>query len=176
MLTKVKICTSDIVHTSNGYYYIVMAMRTILCLIQGRGDPKEAYYRRFEAAILMTELAKWNGITHTELNKTYTGGDNEDGTKSFQSVCLITSAESYWYSRIWENLKNITLLGTDNYPKTTTTTYDILCRYKKPTPQRQVHTSPAAVMFVQSGDTDKNKTAPGIDGRLFPEVTCYHCQ
>ena len=169
MFTKVKICTSDIVHTSNGYYYIVMAMRTILCLIQGRGDPKEAYYRRFEAAILMTELAKWNGITHTELNKTYTGGDNEDGTKSFQSVCLITSAESYWYSGIWENLKNITLLGTDNYPKTTTTTYDILCRYKKPTPQRQLHMPPSSSMFFQIGDTERIKRVPENGGRSFTD-------
>ena len=35
---------------------------------------------------------------------------------------------------------------------------------------------PAAVKFVQSGDTEKNKTVPGNDGRSFPEVTCYRCQ
>ena len=65
---------------------------------------------------------------------------------------------------------------TDNYPKTTTDTYDILCCYKKPTPPRQVHSPPPAVTLVQSGDTEKNKTVPGKYGRSFPEVTCYQCQ
>ena len=64
----------------------------------------------------------------------------------------------------------------ENYPKTTTTAYNVLFRYKKPTPPRQVHMPPAAVKFVQSGDTEKNKTVPGNDGRSFPEVTCYRCQ
>ena len=49
-------CTSGIDHASNGYYSAVMAMRTILCLKQGRDDPKKAYYRRFEAAISTDEL------------------------------------------------------------------------------------------------------------------------
>ena len=36
LFTKLKMCTSIIDHTSNGYYSEVMAMRTIFCLRQGR--------------------------------------------------------------------------------------------------------------------------------------------
>ena len=91
-------------------------------------------------------------------------------------MCLIMSADSDQYSGIWNNLKNSTLLGTENYNKTTTAAYNVLCRYKKPEPPRQVHAPPAAVTFFQSGDTEKNKTTPGNYGRSFPEVTCYRCQ
>ena len=80
-------------------------------------------------------------------------------------MCLIMSADSYRYSGIWNNLKNSTLLGTDNYPTTTTTTYNVLCLYKKPAPPRQVHAPPTAVTFFQSGYTEKNNTTPGNDGR-----------
>ena len=47
LFTKVNMCTSGIDHTSDGYYSIVMAMRTILCLRQGIDEPKETYYRKF---------------------------------------------------------------------------------------------------------------------------------
>ena len=73
-------------------------------------------------------------------------------------------------------MKNITLLGTDNYPKTTTAAYDELCHHKKPTPPRQVHAPPPTVLFVQSGDTDLKKTVPVNDRISFPEVICYCCQ
>ena len=83
------------------------------------------------------------------------------------------STDSYRYSSIWNNLNNITLLGTDNYPKTKTSTYDFLCHYKKPEPPRQVNAPHAAVTFFQSGDTDKNKTTSGNVGIYFPEVMWY---
>ena len=69
------------------------------------------------------------------------------------------------YSGIWNYQKNSTLLCTYNYPKNTTAAYDKLCRYKKTAPPRQVNAPPAAVAFFKSGDTEKNKTTPGNDGR-----------
>ena len=77
---------------------------------------------------------------------------------------------------IWNDLKNITLLVTDNNPKPKIAAYDVLCRYKKPAPPCQVHAPPAAVTLVQSSDTEKNKTTPGNNGRSFPEIACYFCQ
>ena len=91
-------------------------------------------------------------------------------------MCLTISSGSDRYSEIWNDLNNITLLGTDNYPKATTSAYDVIFRYKKPAPPRQVHAPPAAVTFFQSGDIDKTKTTPGSYVRSFPEVTCYRCQ
>ena len=147
-----------------------MAIITILFLIQGIDKPTEAYYTKFEAAVSMAELAKCSATTHIQLNKSYADGDNEDGTKRSQEMSLIISADSDRLSGIWNNLKNSTLLGTENYPKTTTTAYDVLCCYKKPAPPCQVHAPPAAVTVFQSGDTDKNNTIPGNDGRSFPEA------
>ena len=176
MFTKVKMCTSVIDHTSNGNYSVVMVMRTIFCLRQGRDEPTEAYYRQFEAAISTSEVVKWNATTHIELNTAYTNGEYEYYTKRFQSMRLIMSAYSGRYSGIWNNLNNSTLLDTDNYPKTKTSAYNVLCFYKKQAPPRQVYAPPSAVIFFQSGDTEKNKTKPGNDGRSFPEVTCYRWQ
>ena len=76
--------TSGINHNSNGYYSTVMVMSTTLCLRQGRDNPMEAYYRRFEATISMAGLEKCNASTHMTLNKYYMDGDNEDGAKRFQ--------------------------------------------------------------------------------------------
>ena len=151
-------------------------MITILCLIKGRDEPTEAYSRRFEAIVSTAELEKCNATTHIELNKAYTNGDDEDGIKTFQEMCLIMSSDLERYSGIWNYLKNSTFLGTDNYPKTAAVAYDVLCRYKKPAPPRQVHTPAAAVTFFQSGDTEQNNTTTDNCGRSFPEVTFYFCQ
>ena len=62
-------CSSDINHTSNGYYSTVMATRNIFFLRQGRDDPTEAYCRRFEAAISTDELEKCNATTHIDIIK-----------------------------------------------------------------------------------------------------------
>ena len=151
-------------------------MRNILYLRQGIDKPTEAYNRIFEAEISTDDMEKCNATTQMEPNKAYADGDDEDGTKRFQEMCLIVSVESDWYSGIWNNLNSSTLLGTYNYPKTTTAAYDVMCRYKELTPPRQVRAPPEAVKFVQSGDAKKNKTSIGNDGRSFPEVTCYFCQ
>ena len=82
-------------------------------------------------------------------------------------MCLIMSADSYQYLGIWDDLHNSTLLSTDNYLKTTTYAYDVLCCYKKPAPSNQLHVPPASVTFAQNGDKDKNKTIPGNNGRTF---------
>ena len=66
-------------------------MGTIFYLKQGRGEPTEAYYRKFEASISMSDLEKINATTHTELNKSYENVDDKDGTKRFQAMCLIMS-------------------------------------------------------------------------------------
>ena len=87
-------CTSGIDHTSNGYHYTAIAMRTIFCLRQGRYEPSEAYCRRFEATISMAELSKCNATTHIELNKSNANGDDKDGTKKFKEMCLTMTADS----------------------------------------------------------------------------------
>ena len=89
MFTKVNMCKSGIDHTSNGYYSSVMAMRTIFCIRQGKEEPTEAYYRRFEASVSMNELEKCNTTNHMELNKSYADGDDGDGTKRSQEMCII---------------------------------------------------------------------------------------
>ena len=91
-------------------------------------------------------------------------------------MCLIISADSDRLSWIYNDLNNSTLPGTENYPKTTTAAYNVLCRYRKPAPPLQVHAPPAAVTLAQSGDTEKNKTTPGNYGISFPEITFYCCQ
>ena len=163
-------CTYGIYHTSNGYYSAVVEIRTILCLIQVRDKPTEAYYRICETSISTADLTKCNTTTHMEINKSYANGDNGDGTKIFQEMCLTMSTNLYQYSGIWNDLKNSTLLGTDNYPKTTTFAYNLLCHYKKPASPYQLHAPPEEVTFIQSGDTYKNNTTPVNDGRSFPEV------
>ena len=54
------------------------------------------------------------------------GGGN-DGTNSFQAMCIFMTDDSKQFSGVWNDLKNNTLLGTDYYPKTLTAKYDVLC-------------------------------------------------
>ena len=93
-------CTSAIDHTSNCCYYVVMYMREIFCLRQGQDETTKAYYQRFEAAISTSELEKCTPIPHVEINNTYAGGDNKNGTNRFQVMCLLMSADSKCYSGI----------------------------------------------------------------------------
>ena len=69
-----------------------MAIRTIFCLKRERYKPTEAYYRISEADISTAELENFNATTHMELNKSYANGNNRDGTKRFQAMCLIMSS------------------------------------------------------------------------------------
>ena len=55
-----------------------------------------------------------------ELNKAYSNGENEDGTKKLQEMCIIMSSDSDQYSGIWNDLHNSNLTETENYSKTTT--------------------------------------------------------
>ena len=59
-----------------------------------RDESTEAYYQRFEVAISTSELAKTNGKTYMKLNKTYAGGNDENGTKRFQAMHLLMSTNS----------------------------------------------------------------------------------
>ena len=70
-----------------------MAMMTILCLRQGRYDPMEAHCRRVDVTISTADLKKCNTTNLIELSKAYVDGENEDGTKRFQEMCLIMFAE-----------------------------------------------------------------------------------
>ena len=101
----------------------------------------------------MVEMEKCNATTHKELNKDYASWYDKYGTKRFQAMSLILSADSEQYSGIWNDLNNSTLLVIDNYPKPKTAAYILLCRYKKPALPRQVHAPPTEVIFFQSGDT-----------------------
>ena len=113
-----------------------MDIRNILCLQEAQYEPTEAYYRRFEASISTSELAKCMVMTHVEPKKTYAGEDDDNITKRFQAMCLLLPADYEQYSGNWDELENSTLLGMENDPKTPTAAYDVLCHYKKPAPQR----------------------------------------
>ena len=64
--------------------------------------------------ISTAELEHFNAKNQVEFNKNYAEGYNEDGTKRFQEMCLIMSADSERYSFICNNLKNRNLMDTDN--------------------------------------------------------------
>ena len=98
---KIKMCTSRMYHTSNGYYSSVMYTSNLFYQIQERYKPTEAYYRRFEAVISKAELYKCTETTHTELNIIYLGGDDSDGTRRFHEIRLLMSADSGSFSGVW---------------------------------------------------------------------------
>ena len=58
-----------------------MPTRTIFCLRQGKYKPTESYYRKYDAAISIAEIAKCTDTTNIELNRTCAGGDEDDGTR-----------------------------------------------------------------------------------------------
>ena len=73
-------------------------------------------------------------------------------------MCLLMLAYYEQYSGIWGDLKNITLLVTDNYPKTLTGPYEVLWHFKDPAPQQQLHTPTGAVMFSHLDDAVSSNT------------------
>ena len=149
LFKKIKMCTSRIYHISNGYYSSVISTRILLWLGQGQDEPAEEYYSRFESSISTAELAKFTTSTHIELNRRYAVRNNNDGTRRSQAMFLLMLVDSEKFSGVWDDLKNNTLLDTENYPKTSTNAYNVLCRYKNittPLPQ----SPPSSVEFLQS--------------------------
>ena len=66
-----------------------MSMRTIFSLRKGRDEPTEPYYRWFKSSIFTDELEKFTSTTYKGLHRTFTGGDNNDGARKFQEICLL---------------------------------------------------------------------------------------
>ena len=110
-----------------------------------------------------------------ELNRTHTVGRDDDGTKKFQSMCLLMMDYSELLSVMWYDLKNNTLLGTENCSNTPTGAYDVLCQYNKLTPPHQRHATPGAVTFVQHDNTGRNMV-PDNYGQSFANSRFYGCQ
>ena len=99
------------------------------------------------------------------------GGKAKYGTSKFQAMRFLLLANSKRLSGVWNNLKNITLLGTENYPKTPTAAYNIIFWNKELTPPRPQE-PPSEVALLQSNNP--NITAvPGSNGNLFMDVNCY---
>ena len=86
----------------------------------------EAYYRQFQENLSTAELETCTSMTKTEPNRTYTGGDNDYSTRSFQEIFLLMLSKPEKFSGVLNNLKNNNLLGTDNYLKNLTAVFDIL--------------------------------------------------
>ena len=59
-------------------------------------------------------MEKCTAMTHVELYKTYMEGDGYNVTKRFQEMCILMSDDYEQQSGIWYDLKNSTLLGTEN--------------------------------------------------------------
>ena len=76
-------------------------------------DKLEISLRRHTKNIWSVHINGWT----EKLQRKYADVDDEDGTKRFQAMFLIMSVESDRYSEIWNDLNNITFVGTDNYPK-----------------------------------------------------------
>ena len=76
----------------------------------------ESWYRRFKADISTDELEKFTATTHTELNRTYEGGgdNDDDGTRRFQEMCLLIPANSERFSGLCSGINNNAPLGIDH--------------------------------------------------------------
>ena len=86
---------------------------------------------------------------------------------------MLTNSENF--PGIWNDLKNNTLLGTENYANTPTAAYHVLYHYKNPEPPHQTHAPTRAGKFVQLDGTCI-KMVPGNDGQSFAYAMCYHYQ
>jgi len=98
------------------------------------------------------------------------------------AIMFISNARQDTYGQLTTNLENRFLLGHDNFPKTMTKAYEMLSNYKTSTQksipnQRNTHYQCQGLAFFQHGNKSNNSdTVVGRDGKLFPNVPCYHCR
>jgi len=89
------------------------------------------------------------------------------------------------FTNLWSELKNSMLKGHDDYPKSLTAAYNLLCNYRAPTSQRTTD-SQVNVSFLQATNDQENPTTgnatetqesvPGTNGQCYPRTFCYCCR
>ena len=97
-------------------------------------------------------------------------------------MAFLECADPVRYNTLWSNLKNNSLTGAYNHPRTLTDSFNLLRNYRPPV----THTIPrdgsvnqrgTNVQFTQVKCTDQQHEAiAGTDVNTRADVTCYYCQ
>ena len=127
-----------------------------------------------------------NLLTHEKLSAYEKDRNKTDPDKlaedSFLAIAFLENADSARFSGLSRELRNIMLLGQDNYPVHLTAAYDLLCNYRPvPTGRRDdwdndsVNVSFAQVTQDHTTGTDTQAVIPGNNGVTSTHTFCYAC-
>jgi hypothetical protein len=133
LLTELKRETAGIDAMGNTHVNYIKALRATLNLCQGNDESDEKYLKRMNASVEALKLA---GSSHvlaspdliemSGLNPT----KQEEGieSKKFLGVLLLLNADPSRYASLNKELVHSAQLGIDNYPKSSYSKYELLCR------------------------------------------------
>ena len=117
----------------NKHVNLIKAMKLLLNMRQGQEENEDIYLKRMKAN---TESLKLAGGKHiltspdlmTIAGTTATDQETNVEIDKFMGILLLLNSDTQRYSDLQVELAQDAQLGNDNYPQTTASTYELMCR------------------------------------------------
>ena len=155
-------------------------------------ESNSAYLGRFESVKESFYLLSGKNMLCNEkiMNKKWSEKPDEncidEAIDEFLAACFLASANNNKYGRLKENLNEHEHLGTDEYPKTISDTFELLMKtsgdldshrkVKKSGRNQKVHNATSVSFSQKSSNDNYEGCIPGINGLIYPTTKCHGCQ
>ena len=201
LLGELKRETAGIDSLGNAHLNLIKALKTMVNMKQGPDESDDNYLKRMNASYDSLVLAGGGHIVESPTLMTVAGSSATAKEKAaekekFLAVLLLVNADPSRYSHLNKELVHSSQLGNDNYPKTSSATYELLRRrsgsYDVSGPGARHHRSDRhstggrgaggrygrAFQFVQQQESSMPVGCTLVAGRdgTTMQLQCYRCQ
>ena len=180
----------------NKYVNLIKAIKLLINMRQGQEESDDVYLKRMKANAESLKLAGGKHIfvspeLITSAGSTVTAKETSTEIDKFLGFLLLLNADQQRYGDLQKELAQDAQLGNDNYPQTTASTYELLCRrsgrYESfGRPGRGGRNGGRGgrgysgrgnrgMQFLQSAIPEGVTLIPGKDGTVV-DFQCYRCQ
>jgi hypothetical protein len=133
LLTELKRETAGIDAMGNKHVNYIKALRATLNLRQGNDESDEKYLKRMNASVEVLKLAGGGHVLASPdlidmSGLTPTKQEESIESEKFLGALLLLNANPSRYASLNKELVHSAQLGIDNYPKSSSSTYELLCR------------------------------------------------
>ena len=210
LLKMIRSIAHNFQHEKNAVLSLHTAKRAFYFLNQGH-DNGQVYYKKFNTAVdvleemggsigkdpmMVKEIIRQEGLAGTTLTSEKKLDITKKGRDQYLAMAFLLGSDQRRFGKLVEDLGNDFLLGTDSYPKTLITAYNVLTNWQQ-NPRNIFHgTGPSndgAVFNIigtpkQGAEEGKQLLNQGLTTKKAPEVKtpditetpiedveCYYC-
>ena len=133
LLKELKRETAGIDSLGNPHLNLIRAMKSLVNMKQGQDESDDDCAKRMNANYEALKLAGCENVAKspellTKSGTTATKKEEEVEKENFLAVLLLVNSDPNWCSALNKELAHSSQLGNDNYPKTSSATFELMHR------------------------------------------------